>query len=482
MTSGMTSAPVLAAVRWATLTFSLVLATAAADRPLLAGGALVAYAVWRTARPVPDDRGAMNLAVVTDVALHVAVVASTGSWRSPYVVTLFAPIATAIRANALLRRADARESMALTHMNRLAEANGLLSELHRVAQTLPVSLDLNETVASTEAGVRELFQPNAFALLLRDELDEGWILAASMGVQLPSAIKTENLPAPLAAAADATGATLVPDLRAAGSGLGFFTTTGLYAPLRARNELIGLLAIERVVPTTLSDRDRCLLDGVAEQAALAIDNARWFGRLKRTGAEEERKRIARDLHDHVGQALAYMSFELSRIARDATDDAVSGDLRALRDDVRHTLGDVRETLSDLRAEVSEDRDLVTTLDAFLARLGRRASVQVAFEHVGRGRLPLRVEREVWRIAQEALANAERHADARHVKVRWACDGTNGMLEVADDGQGMSAAARAKTDSYGLTGMRERADAIGASLAINSTPGKGTTVRCQVEAA
>jgi signal transduction histidine kinase len=482
MPSRVTSAPALAAVRWATLTLSLVLATGTAHPSLAVGGALLAYAVWRTARPLSDERGATNFAVVTDVALHVAVVASTGWWRSPYVITLLAPIATATHANAVLRRADRRESLALTHLTRLDEANGLLSELHRVAQSLPVSLDLGETVAATAARVRELFQPNAFALLLRDDAGDGWIVAASMGVQLSSAVKTANLPAPLAAAADAVGATLVPDLSEAGPGLGSVTSSGLYTPLRARNKLVGLLAIERVIPTTLSDWDRRLLDGVAEQAALAIDNARWFGRLRRMGADEERTRIARELHDNVGQALAYMSFELSRIGRDAKEEAVADDLRALRDDVRTILGEVRETLSDLRAEVSEDRDLITTVDAFLSRLGRRTPLDVAFEHVGDGRLPLRVEREVWRIAQEALVNAEHHARARHVKVRWSCDGTTGMLEVADDGQGISPAARAKPGSYGLTGMRERADAIGASLAINSAPGKGTTVRCHVEAA
>ncbi|MBA3655234.1 MAG: GAF domain-containing protein, partial [Actinobacteria bacterium] len=318
MTNSVTSAPSLAAIRWTTLTLSVVLATSTARPSLACAAVLFGYAVWTTARPTSEERRATNLAVVVDVALHVAVVASTGWWHSPYVLTLLSPIATATHANALLRRAEARESLALTHMTRLAEANGLLTELHRVAQSLPVSLDLTETVASTIARVTELFQPNAHALLLRDEAADGWIVAASMGVRLPNTVKTANLPAPLAAAVDAAGATLVADLSATGPGLGTVTSSGIYVPLRARNELVGLLAIERIIPTTLTERDRALLDGVAEQAALALDNARWFGRLRQMGADEERTRIARDLHDNVGQALAYMSLELSRISRDTT--------------------------------------------------------------------------------------------------------------------------------------------------------------------
>jgi len=87
-----------------------------------------------------------------------------------------------------------------------------------------------------------------------------------------------------------------------------------------------------------------------------------------------------------------------------------------------------------------------------------------------------VEREVWRIAQEAIFNAERHADAKTVKVAWRCDEDSAELTVADDGQGMPASGDGRQGGYGLLGMQERANAIGASLGFASTPGGGTTVR------
>jgi signal transduction histidine kinase len=104
---------------------------------------------------------------------------------------------------------------------------------------------------------------------------------------------------------------------------------------------------------------------------------------------------------------------------------------------------------------------------------------VSFQHATTGRLPLVQEREVWRIAHEAVTNAEHHARAAHLRVRWECDGTSGALTVADDGRGFSPGAAGRADSYGLQGMRERADAIGARLDIESEPFVGTVIECRV---
>ena len=89
--------------------------------------------------------------------------------------------------------------------------------------------------------------------------------------------------------------------------------SGLYAPLRARGALVGLVAIEQHEPGFYGRRELRLLDGFVEPAALAIDNARWFARLRTIGADEERVRIARDMHDRVGQSLAFVAFKLDRL-------------------------------------------------------------------------------------------------------------------------------------------------------------------------
>ena len=215
--------------------------------------------------------------------------------------------------------------------------------------------------------------------------------------------------------------------------------------------------------------------GSSSPLALAIDNARWFGRLRTVGADEERTRIARDLHDRIGQSLAYLAFELDRIVRTARPRAsnVGEPLDHLRDDVRGVIREVRDTLYDLRTDVTEAQDMSATLEAFLDRVHERSGLagQPATEE--RGRLPILQEREMWRIAQEALTNVERHARATSSPSPGAATAPTAALEVTDDGIGLPDRPAGRLDSYGLLGMRERASSIGATLDVDSEPGRGT---------
>jgi signal transduction histidine kinase len=181
----------------------------------------------------------------------------------------------------------------------------------------------------------------------------------------------------------------------------------------------------------------------------------------------------------VGQSLAYLAFELDRIAIRSKEGPVHGELAVLQSEVRQVIGQVRETLYDLRTDVSEGQDLVSVLRTFLQRVGHRHGIAVELVNEADARPPLAVERELWRIAQEAITNVERHAQATSLSVRWWCDGKSAVLEVVDDGRGLAATTAGRPDSYGILGMKERADVIGASLEIQSAPGEGTTVRCRV---
>ena len=493
---------------------------------------LLAYALWRTITPIRYFSESVRslLAVYADVALSLAVVVVTDYWGSPYIFSLITAVmiagfargfAFAIRAamasvaaigvplgfiegwrdslqptaqwggelllvaviagygRRISRQSQEQATQALTRLHRLAEANALLSELHRVAQVLPASLDLTETVSSTVARVRELLAADVVVVLLRDEPTASWSVALAEGVRLPKVVLDIDLPAPLHRAARASLSVLAEDLGVSGPGLSSSSRSGVYAPLRARDRLVGLIAVERRTEGTLTQRELGLMDGVAEQAALAIDNARWFGSLRRVGADEERTRIARDLHDRVGQSLAYLAFELDRIATRSKDGPVHGDLAVLQSEVRQVIGEVRETLYDLRTDVSEGQDLASVLALFLQRVGQRKGIAVELVNEASSRPPLTVERELWRIAQEAITNVERHAKADAVRVTWRCDGRTAKLEVVDDGQGLAATTAGRPDSYGILGMKERAEVIGATLEIQSAPGEGTTVRCRL---
>ena len=497
-------------------------------------GALFAYTLLRTFRPIRF--GASRLAglawVAVDVALNLLAVVATGYWDSPFVFSLLTAVITAgfaegfalalemavtaaasvsipllaqegtsrgnVRSAAewsielvlvavvagygrrLFGEAEARHSLALDRMSRLAEANALLFSLHRVAQTLPASLDLDEVLDSTMRRLRDLLVFDGAAIVLVDETTGAWVVSRADGRSIARGFDEQALPPPLRRAIVSAGPTVATDLFVDGPGVSALGRSGVYAAIRARSSLLGVVAVESEQPAEFGARDAELLDGVVAPAALAIDNARWFARLRTVGADEERTRIARDLHDRIGQSLAYLAFELDRLARRSRTDPVHEELGALREDVRKVVTEVRETLYDLRTDVSEGQGLVDVLEHFLPRVAERSGLAIDFDHQGAGRLPLPQERELWRIAQEAVTNVEKHAQASHVHVRWWCERGSALLVVSDDGRGLPERGATRIDAYGMLGMRERADAIGAHLEVESAPGHGTTVRCRLE--
>jgi len=407
-----------------------------------------------------------------------AAMKATGQWAAEFV--LLAVLAGYARR--MFGEAEERHSRTLDRMDRLSEANDLLVSLHQLAQSLPASLNLAEVLASTGARLRSLVDCDVVVVLLRDDATSRWNVVVGDGSRLAPSLSDDALPGPLRDATQSSVASLVLVLgEGEGVGIDLLSWSGLYAPLRARGRLIGLVALEHHEPGQYGRRELQLLDGFLETAALAIDNARWFARLRTIGADEERVRIARDMHDRVGQSLASVAFGLDRLSGKAQGHPLEADLVRLRGEVREVLGDVRATLGDLRTDVSDQQGLVETLESFLARVGARSGLGVSFAHDETERLPLLQERELWRIAHEAVTNAAHHASARSVGVHWHRDETEAVLEVTDDGTGFIVDQDGRTDSYGLMGMRERADAIGARLDIVSGPG-GTTVRCQLVAA
>ncbi|MGH9189024.1 MAG: histidine kinase [Acidimicrobiales bacterium] len=519
--------PVVSGVRWAAIALAALLAVGEGpNRVVLAMWvlALVACALWSSRANTPS--------VLPEAVVAVVAVGTTGAWESPFALCLVTPViafgfargfapagrmaaavtvavsipyalsgglshprlrtggqwvvelvlvaALAGYARRLFGEAEQRVSLSLDRVSQLSEANELLVSLHRVARSLPASLDLAEVTASTLTRLRTLVDCDVAVLLFRDDTTGRWSPAVVEGATVAASLDDAALPAPLRAATASSVASLIVSL-GPGEGVGdaAVARSGLYAPLRARGALIGLMALEHHEPGHYGRRELALLDGFVEPAALAIDNARWFGRLRAMGADEERNRIARDMHDRVGQSLAYLSFKLERMASLAEEGPLRDELGGLRTEVRGVLGEVRETLSDLRADVSDTRGMVQTLQAFLDRVSARTDIEVSFSHSSTDRLPLLQERELWRIAQEAIVNVERHAKARHLRVRWDCDGVGATLAVADDGRGFSAGRGGRPDSYGIRGMTERADAIGARLNVESEPYVGTLVECRI---
>jgi signal transduction histidine kinase len=379
---------------------------------------------------------------------------------------------------AFLVEVEVQRAAVLDQVSQMATANELLVALHTLAQTLPASLDLGEVMASTRNRLRSLLDFSALAILVRDDTGDGWRVELAEGVRLPATVALDGLPPTLQQVASGMSPAVVGDLLTNGHhGCDPLARSGLYAPLRTRGSVVGLIAVEHTDPHAYAERDAELIANLSGLLALAVDNAKWFGRLRLFGAEAERARIARDLHDRIGQSLAYVAFELERL-QETGDHRV--ELASLHELVRSIVTELRETLYQLRASVTEDDDLARVATEYLARFEERTGIAVHWHHRVHQRLPLNLEQEVWRIVQEALTNVERHSHAANVYVSWEVIGRHARLEVRDDGDGFDPTA-VGGDHYGLIGARERADAIRARLTVTSAPGKGTKLVLHVEA-
>lgn len=495
---------------------------------------VLAYTVFRTLRPIEFRRSVRRaVALTAGAGLMGLVVVATGYFNSPFVFTLLTAVCvagfasgfgTAIRlavatalavglpmlidsdmleedvrtsvqwtaelvlvgvvtgyARRIAGDADDLRSEALDRMGRLADANQLLFSLHQVAQDLPASLDLDEVLQSTIDRLRVLLDFDVAAILLFEEADGSWSVARRYGTRLESSYRADELPESVLRAIELRGVVPQPNLlRNGGPGLSPHAGSGVYVALRARGSLVGVIVLEHEEAFHFSTPDADLLGGFAEAAALAIDNARWFARLRTVGADEERTRIARDLHDRIGQSLAYLAFELDRIVRkNDKGTPITEDLTGIREDVRGVVREVRDTLYDLRTDVSDERTAEDVLVEFGARIEQRSGIEVTVRVDQTERLPRLQERELWRIAQEAMINAERHSHGSRISVYWYSNGEEGTVGVRDDGVGLPFGRGTRLDSYGMLGMRERATSIGATLSVDSVPRRGVTVRAEL---
>lgn len=190
-------------------------------------------------------------------------------------------------------------------------------------------------------------------------------------------------------------------------------------------------------------------------------------------AREERRRLARELHDGVIQQLVALAYRVDEVAHVVGSGPGREALFALRDDVTGIACEVRRAVEGLRSEPRPVDGLSGALSAYVGELGRRGDLRVHLHLDERGeRLPEPVEHEVLMVAREAITNVRRHARAVNLWVRLVSDGHRLVLAIEDDGIGTVAP---RPGHFGLQGMRERADQVGAALVIGVRPDGGTVV-------
>ena len=258
----------------------------------------------------------------------------------------------------------------------------------------------------------------------------------------------------------------------------------LGVPIMARGSVIAAFYLtDKEGADEFADEDQRLIEMLAAHAAVAIENARLLERSRELSIVEERNRLARELHDSVSQKLfgLVLGAESAGTLLDRDPHAAAEELARLGELAREALGELRELIFELRPPSLEDEGLAATLRKQVDMLERVHGRAIELRIAGAANCAPEAEGEVLRVAQEALNNALRHAEAERIELRIQ-SGSRGRLVVivADDGIGFDPDDRGlRARRLGLTSMEERARALGGGLAVVSAPGEGTTVTLEV---
>jgi len=256
------------------------------------------------------------------------------------------------------------------------------------------------------------------------------------------------------------------------------------APLRSRDDVVGVFVLLSLKPGHFKLDDVGLLAEIGSQIGVAVENARLFERVQAAAIVEERERIAKELHDGLAQVLGYVIIKSQATRQILSKIAVANDYLVELENVAHDLyTDTREDILGLRTAISGDQDMVSALRDYLARFSQMYGIRATFE-VGDQvipRLSPQTELQVIRIVQEALSNIRKHAKATHALVKVAKSESEVTLVIEDNGKGFDVNTLEQDDSskFGIRTIKERAESIYSRLDIESNPQHGTRVTLSI---
>jgi PAS domain S-box-containing protein len=247
-----------------------------------------------------------------------------------------------------------------------------------------------------------------------------------------------------------------------------------FGPVRWRELRRGTITITSTT-TTVTIRDITEHKRTEQSLRASREQLREFaGRLEQV-REEERTRVAREIHDELGQKLTILKLDLAWLSRKARVDSVTRKkIKSMIADVDQTIGHVRKIVSELRPSILDEMGLCAALEWQIGQFQQRTGIRGIFESTSEDfDLPPNTAAALFRVVQEALTNVVRHAGARQVRV--ALKPARGILRIAvsDDGKGLPRGQINDRKSFGIVGMRERVHRIGGEFNIFSGPGRGT---------
>jgi two-component system NarL family sensor kinase len=372
----------------------------------------------------------------------------------------------------------------------LRRRNRELATLRKIAERLNTGVGLYETLANTLPLVVELLNLHTGWLFLLDKQGEFHVATHH---DLPPALAYPGSPwqpectcqklaraGELRDTAQVVECSRLRDATGDRQGLAYHASV----PLVEGERLLGILNVATSEWDLFTPQDLQLLSAVGYQLATAIERTQLAEQATQMALVEERNRLAREVHDTLAQELAGIALQLEAADAllDSAPDRARVRIRQALEQARESLDEARRSVLNLRAGPLERQTLAAALDALGQRFAEETGIAVTTSVALEGlRLPARSEEALYRIAQEALANVRRHAQASAVAIELSIAGDDARLTIADDGRGFSADAEPADPAhgFGLIGMHERARLLNGWMRVSSCPGEGAQVEVRI---
>lgn len=443
--------PTARATRWTPLVEGVVVAVLVSSPAVTPEPVLVYLAVPAAIAGMRNGIvSALNATLATSVAAATSLIAAHGlpmaQRPTPYMSWLTVGAGIGVLVAVLGRSARAAESERAPYVS----AHRLLRQLHAVSRHLSGDLDSRQVGSALLSDLQ--MSTGAESLLLLIRLESGRLVR-------------------LSSVGEPTSGEHAAASEAAQSGHRVRYGRIFALPIRVDDRIVGAAALYR--PSPLSVQGERKVATLVGQHALRLDSAMLFEDVRHVAANEERSRIAREIHDGVAQEVASLGYVVDELVQgDTADTKAIADY--LREEISRIVGELRLSIFDLRHEVGGNGGLAGAVAAYAREAGARGDLRVhlVLEEQGLD-LPPHVESELLRIAQEAIGNVRKHARAKNLWVALTSKNGSAILEVEDDGKG---AATPRAGHYGLPIMDERAKRIAAQLSVTQGPRGGTSMK------
>jgi two-component system, NarL family, sensor histidine kinase DevS len=358
-----------------------------------------------------------------------------------------------------------------------------LDALRDITGSILAGSDAGSLLASIAEHARDLADADSATIITTSARPGQLVVAAAVGAYADQ-VRGQSVPAAKSLSGDVmeSGRPLVTEAAAAHRDayqpilqLGR-VGPAIFVPLRVSGRATGTLMVANLVGGRRFDRGTVgLVETFADQASVAIQYVRAQTDLRRLGLMDERERIAKELHDGIIQSLFAVGMNLQSAALMSGSPETSARVDRAVEELDRVIRDLRNYIFGLRPGILADRQLNQALEALGEEVSSTSQIPIAVEVDGALSATLSSRsHEIVQLTREALSNITRHSQAKHAAVRLSRRGGNAILAIEDDGTGFD--ARGSSSGNGLRNMRERVVAIGGTLRISSSNGKGTKLR------